>query len=64
MYSINDFIRVYLMTMLEAHGCTERLIMLDESHFELAAGVNKKKSLSSLINDLYTVNVPLFVAIS
>lgn len=38
---INDFIRVYLMTMLEASGCTERLIMLDESHFELAAGVKK-----------------------
>jgi hypothetical protein len=37
--------------------------MLDESHFELAAGV-KKKSVSSLFNDIHTVNVPLCVAIS
>jgi len=29
------------MTTLEARGSTERLIMLDESHFELAAGVKK-----------------------
>jgi hypothetical protein len=52
------------MTMLDGCGFTERLIMLDESHFELAAGVNKKKSLNSLINDLYTVNVPHCVVIS
>jgi len=52
------------MTMLDAHDCTERLIMLVESHFELAAGVKKKKTPSSLINDLYRVNVPLCVAIS
>jgi hypothetical protein len=32
------------MTMLDAHGCTERRIKLDESHFELAAGVKKKKT--------------------
>ena len=51
------------MTMLDAHGWTERLIMLDESHFKLAAGVNKK-TVSNLINDVYTVNVPLCVAIS
>jgi hypothetical protein len=30
--------------MLDAYGFTEKLIMLDESHFELAAGVNKKIS--------------------
>jgi hypothetical protein len=38
--------------------------MLDESHFELAAGVNKEKTLSNLINVLYTVNMTLCVAIS
>jgi hypothetical protein len=29
------------MTTLEGHGSTERNMMLDESHFELAAGVKK-----------------------
>lgn len=48
------------MTMLDIHAWPERRIMLDESHFELSAGVNKKKNyLSCLMNDLYTVNVPL-----
>lgn len=53
------------MTMIHEYGFAERHIMLDESHFELAACVNKKeKTLSNLINDLYTVNVTHCVVIS
>lgn len=36
---------MYLMTMLDVHVWPERRIILDESHLELAAGVNNKKLL-------------------
>jgi hypothetical protein len=40
------------MTMLDMHAWPERRIMLDESHFELSAGVNKKKKkLSELFDE-------------